>query len=131
MQDFTHDSTAEFYVEHIDEAAWGWVTQRLDYVQADFTRPEDMTRLAGQLKGNVVFYLAVAARFFGDVVEQLGHAGLLKQAPDAFRRVVIEKPYGADLASAKQLNARVLAQADETQIFRIDHFLGKRRCRTS
>ncbi len=125
MDDFTHDETAEFYVKSIDQAAWGWVTSRLSYVQADFTRPEDMARLAGQVSGNAVFYLAVAARFFGDVVEQLGQAGLLKQAEGAFRRVVIEKPYGADLDSAKTLNARVLAQADESQIFRIDHFLGK------
>ena len=72
-----------------------------------------------------MFYLAVAARFFGEVVEQLGHAGLLKQEEGAFRRVVIEKPYGADLESAKKLNAQVLSQADESQLFRIDHFLGK------
>jgi glucose-6-phosphate 1-dehydrogenase len=77
------------------------------------------------LQGNVVFYLAIAARFFGYVVEQLGRAGLLKEADGAFRRVVIEKPYGADLPSARALNARVLAQADEKQVFRIDHFLGK------
>jgi glucose-6-phosphate 1-dehydrogenase len=125
MQEFTHDKTAEFYVEKVDETNWGWVTQRLSYLQADFTKKEDMARLAQQVQGNAVFYLAVAARFFGDVVEQLGGVGLLKQAEGAFRRVVIEKPYGADLASAKTLNARVLAQADESQIFRIDHFLGK------
>jgi len=125
MQEFTHDKTAEFYVEHIDETVWGWVTQRLDYVQADFTKPDDMKKLAQHVTGNVVFYLAVAARFFGDVVEQLGQGGMLKESEGAFRRVVIEKPYGADLASAKALNARVLAQADEKQIFRIDHFLGK------
>jgi glucose-6-phosphate 1-dehydrogenase len=125
MQEFTHDKTAEFYVEHVDEKAWGWVTQRLSYVQADFTKPEDMKKLGDHVKGNAVFYLAVASRFFGDVVEQLGQAGLLKEADDAFRRVVIEKPYGSDLDSAKKLNARVLAQGDEHQFFRIDHFLGK------
>ncbi len=125
MQGFTHDKTAEFYVEAVDPTIWGWVTQRLDYVQADFTKAEDMARLKDHVSGNAVFYLAIAARFFGDVVEQLGHAGLLKQAQGAFRRVVIEKPYGADLESAKVLNARVLAQADESQVFRIDHFLGK------
>ncbi len=125
MQEFTHDKTAEFYVEHVDEKAWGWVTQRLSYVQADFSKPEEVARLHDHAHGNVVFYLAIAARFFGDVVEQLGKAGLLKEAPDAFRRVVIEKPYGSDLESAKKLNARVLAQAGEQQVFRIDHFLGK------
>ena len=125
MGDFTHDPNAEFYVKDIDQKAWGWVTQRLSYVQADFSKSEDIARLAGQVSGSAVFYLAVAARFFGDVVEQLGRAGLLKQDGDAFRRVVIEKPYGADLDSARKLNARVLAQADESQVFRIDHFLGK------
>ena len=125
MSEFTHDPTAEFYVPEIDQKAWGWVTERLSYVQADFTKPDDMARLAGEVGGNAVFYLAVAARFFGDVVEQLGHAKLLQETEGAFRRVVIEKPYGADLDSARKLNARVLAQADEHQVFRIDHFLGK------
>jgi glucose-6-phosphate 1-dehydrogenase len=125
MQEFTHDKTAEFYIETIDEQVWGWVTQRLTYVQADFTKPEDIAKLGDHAKGNVIFYLAVAARFFGEVVDQLGHAGLLKQQEGAFRRVVIEKPFGEDLDSAKKLNARVLAQAEESQIFRIDHFLGK------
>ena len=125
MQEFTHDETAEFYVEHVDEANWAWVTSRLSYLQADFTKPADMQKLAAQLHGNVIFYLAIASRFFGDVVEQLGQAGMLKEAEGAFRRVVIEKPYGSDLESAKKLNARVLAQASESQFFRIDHFLGK------
>ncbi len=125
MQEFTHDKTAEFYVDKIDDKAWGWVTQRLTYVQADFTKPEDMKKLGEHVQGNAVFYLAIASRFFGDVVEQLGQAGLLKETDDAFRRVVIEKPYGADLDSAKKLNARVLKQGEEKQFFRIDHFLGK------
>jgi glucose-6-phosphate 1-dehydrogenase len=125
MQEFTKDPTAEFYVEHIDDTAWGWVTQRLSYVQADFTKAEDIAKLAEQVKGNAIFYLAVASRFFGEVVDQLGHAGLLTQTDGAFRRVVIEKPFGSDLDSAKKLNAQVLKQAEESQIFRIDHFLGK------
>jgi glucose-6-phosphate 1-dehydrogenase len=125
MQEFTHDKTAEFYVEKVDEKTWGWVTQRLSYVQADFTKPEDVAKLKDHVQGNAIFYLAVAARFFGEVVDQLGQAGLLKEAPDAFRRIVIEKPFGEDLDSAKKLNARILQQATEKQIFRIDHFLGK------
>jgi glucose-6-phosphate 1-dehydrogenase len=125
MQDFTKDPNAEFYVKQIDETVWGWVTQRLTYVKADFTKPEDMAKLAKQITGNAVFYLAVAARFFGPVVDQLGQAGLLREEGEAFRRIVIEKPFGEDLASAKTLNARILAQANEKQIFRIDHFLGK------
>ena len=125
MQTFTQDKTAEFYVEHVDEAVWGWVTQRLSYVKADFTQNADIDALASKLHGNIIFYLAVAGRFFGGVVDQLGRAGLLKQSDGAFRRVVIEKPFGHDLASAQALNAQILRQADEAQFFRIDHFLGK------
>ena len=125
MQEFTKDPNAEFYVKELDQDVWGWVTKRLTYVKADFTKAEDMAKLKQQITGNAVFYLAVAARFFGPVVDQLGEAGLLHEEGDCFRRLVIEKPFGEDLASAKTLNARILKQADEKQIFRIDHFLGK------
>ena len=125
MQSFTKDKTAEFHADHIDQQAWGWIAERLHYVQGDFEKPETYEGLAGQIKGNAVFYLAVAARFFGTVVEGLGRAKLLDQADDAFRRVVIEKPFGSDLPSAKALNARILKIADESQFYRIDHFLGK------
>ncbi len=125
MQEFTKDPSAEFYVPEIDQATWDWVTQRLSYFQGDFTKPEDIKKLGGGLKGSVLFYLAIAARFFGGVVEQLGDAGLLKQEGDDFRRVVIEKPFGSDLASAKALNAQILTHGDENQFYRIDHFLGK------
>jgi glucose-6-phosphate 1-dehydrogenase len=125
MQEFTKDPNAEFYVKELDQSVWGWVTKRLTYVKADFTKPEDMAKLKQQITGNAVFYLAVAARFFGPVVDQLGEAGLLHEEGDCFRRLVIEKPFGEDLASARTLNARILKQADEKQIFRIDHFLGK------
>jgi glucose-6-phosphate 1-dehydrogenase len=124
MQEFTHDKTAEFYVEKVDEKTWGWVTQRVTYLQADFSKPEDIAKLKERVQGNAIFYLAIASRFFGDVVEQLGTAELLKEGPDAFRRVVLEK-FGADLESAKKLNARILEQGSESQFFRIDHFLGK------
>ena len=125
MQEFTKDPNAEFYVKQLDEAVWGWITQRLTYLKADFTKAEDMAKLKQQVSGNAIFYLAVAARFFGPVVDQLGESGLLKEEEGSFRRVVIEKPFGEDLASARVLNARILKQAEEKQIFRIDHFLGK------
>jgi glucose-6-phosphate 1-dehydrogenase len=82
-------------------------------------------------EGNAIFYLAVADRFFGTVVEQLGQAKLTDQGEDQngkhrfWRRVVIEKPFGNSLDSARQLNARILRTLREDQIFRIDHFLGK------
>jgi glucose-6-phosphate 1-dehydrogenase len=74
---------------------------------------------------NVLFYLAVADRFFGPVIEQLGRAGLTRQSERAWRRVIVEKPFGHDLASAAALNAQILKTLSEDQIYRIDHFLGK------
>ena len=125
MESFTKDATSEFHADHIDPAAWGFVRDRIHFLKGDFDDPAAYAALKGRIEGSVVFYLAVAARFFGPIVEQLGQAGLLQQQDGAFRRVVIEKPFGSDLASARALNARILKQADESQFYRIDHFLGK------
>ena len=72
-----------------------------------------------------MFYLATAPRFFSDVVQRLGSAGLLTETEHSFRRVVIEKPFGSDLATAEALNASLLKVMSEKQIYRIDHYLGK------
>ncbi len=125
MNEFTKDRNAEFYTPQIDETNWGWLASRISYLQADFTKADDIEKLKAQVSGNAVFYCAVAARFFSVVAESIGKAGLLKQSDGVFRRLVVEKPFGADLASSKALNAKLLRQADETQIYRIDHFLGK------
>ena len=126
MQSFTKDKTAEFYTPKLDDKAWGWVVDRLHYLQGDFGADDVFKKVADAVgDGNAIFYLAVAARFFGTVVDGLGKAGLLKQADKTFRRVVIEKPFGSDLPSAQALNAQILKQADESQFYRIDHFLGK------
>ena len=125
MQEFTTDPNAEFYTPSINEETWGWLASRTTYLKANFTDDADIKKLGDGIKGNAVFYCAVAARFFSVVAEQLGKAGLLKQEEGSFRRLVVEKPFGADLASSKELNAKLLAQADESQIYRIDHFLGK------
>jgi glucose-6-phosphate 1-dehydrogenase len=126
MQSFTKDKTAEFYTPKLDDASWGWVTERLHYLSGDFSQDETFQHIAKIVGGgSAIFYLAVAARFFGTVVDGLGKAGLLRQSDGMFRRVVIEKPFGADLPSAVALNARILKQADESQFYRIDHFLGK------
>ena len=126
MQSFTKDNTAEFYTPEIDEARWGWVTDRMHYLQGDFSEDEVFTKI-GQAIGDdsTIFYLAVSAGFFGTIVDGLGKAGLLKQSDGMFRRVIIEKPFGSDLPTAQALNTQILGQADESQIYRIDHFLGK------
>ncbi len=126
MQSFTKDKTSEFHTPKIDEAAWTWVTDRLQYQQGDFSQQEVFAEIGRAVGGgSAIFYLAVGARFFGTVVDGLGKAGLLKQDDGVFRRVIIEKPFGADLPSAQALNAQILTQADESQYYRIDHFLGK------
>jgi glucose-6-phosphate 1-dehydrogenase len=125
LKSFSKDRTAEFYTSHLDMQAWDWVSERLSYVSADFEDDETYRQLAGRIKGNAIFYLAVAARFFGPISERLGKAGLLKQDGTNFRRLVIEKPFGNDVASARELNQRILSVAAEEQVYRIDHFLGK------
>ena len=124
----------EFEVDHIDQNAWQWVADRLSYLQGDLNDPETYRRLREHLAeldktagtaGNYLFYLAVADRFFSVAVAGLGAAGLVTETHGRWRRVVIEKPFGHDLPSAKSLNAEILKTLQEHQIYRIDHFLGK------
>ena len=125
MQSFTIDPSGEFYTPSIDEQVWSWLASRMRYVGMDFTDSAAVDRLKTTLSGNVVFYCAVAPRFFSTIAGQLGRAGLLREEAGAFRRIVVEKPFGSDLASARALNAALLKAAAEQQIFRVDHFLGK------
>ena len=127
--------TGEFDPSKIDAGAWDRLKSRMFYLQGDFADPKTFEAVKGKLAelegshhtgGNVLFYLAVADRFFGTVVDGLGAAGLTEtEGGETWRRVVIEKPFGHDLASAKALNARVLKVLREDQVYRIDHFLGK------
>src|SRR5947207_2217806 len=133
MKEFVgHDG--EFQPDNIDQNAWRWLTERMTYLQGDFTDPETYRRLGEHLAGldktagtagNHLFYLAVADRFFSVAVAGLGTAGLVTEKDGQWRRVVIEKPFGHDLNSAKALNAEILKHLQENQIYRIDHFLGK------
>ena len=140
LKSFVGNPVTEFDVDHIDEAAWKRLAEKMSYIQGDLTKPELYETLRGALddaekahgtEGNVIFYLAVADRLFGTVVDQLGNAKLTDQNEDQngkqrfWRRVVIEKPFGHSLDSARKLNAQILRTLHEDQIFRIDHFLGK------
>jgi glucose-6-phosphate 1-dehydrogenase len=140
LQTFVGSSTAELAIGQIDEKAWGWLSDRMTYMQGDITRSELYAGIETALtaaektngtKGNAIFYLAIADRFFGTVVDHLGQAGLVNEDEDGdgvrnfWRRVVIEKPFGHDLKSARDLNRQILRDLHEDQIFRIDHFLGK------
>ena len=108
--------------ETLDPAVFDRFAARLSYLQGDFSDPATFERLAVALKGarSPVFYLEIPPFLFGTVVKGLSEAGLLKGA-----RVVVEKPFGHDLESARALAAELHAYLDESQLFRIDHFLGK------
>jgi len=118
----------------LDEKAWDFIASRMSYMSGDVTKPEmyqglkqkldDISKASGT-QGNVLFYLAVAASLFGPIIDQLGAGGLAAEEDGRWRRVIIEKPFGTDLVSAKALNTRILKVLDESQIFRMDHFLGK------
>jgi glucose-6-phosphate 1-dehydrogenase len=133
MEDFVGQG-GEFHVDAIDQSAWRWLTDRMSYFQGDLNDPGAYAQLRDHLAGldrtaatagNYLFYLAVADRFFAPAIAQLGAAGLMTEKDGHWRRVVIEKPFGHDLLSAKALNADILKTLEEHQIYRIDHFLGK------
>jgi len=118
----------------IDLKQWEWLSQRTYFVKGDFLDPQAYQRLQEQIheadkshgsSGNKFFYLAVAPRFFSPIVEQLGAANLTKEEHGQWTRVIVEKPFGHDLASAKQLNCDLKKVLSEKQIYRIDHYLGK------
>jgi glucose-6-phosphate 1-dehydrogenase len=125
------DKTSEFGAGEIDARVWSDLANKISYLRGDFEDPATYARLGQALDENrsVLFYLATAPRFFGEIVDQLGKAGLAREPRGGFRRVVIEKPFGDDLASAKALNRRILNVLPESQIYRIDHFLGKETVR--
>jgi len=120
--------------EEIDEALWGQVSRSMTFLSGDFEKDDTYSRLKDLLAdldeqhalgGNVLFYMAVADRFFAPIAGKLGEAGLVDGQAKGFRRLIVEKPFGHDLASAKALNACLLKWLKEEQIYRIDHFLGK------
>jgi glucose-6-phosphate 1-dehydrogenase len=111
-----------------------WFTERLFYRKGDFTDSATYSQLGEHLSqidkdhntdGNYLFYLATAPAYFGQIVQQLGSARLSDQSTGRWRRVVIEKPFGHDLDSARKLNLDIKSVLTENQIYRIDHYLGK------
>ncbi len=118
----------------IEPKLWDWFLERIYYIQGDFQDAGAFERLKQQLdhvdhehgtEGNRLHYLAVAPRFFGEIVNQLGKASMVIQENGQWSRVVIEKPFGHDLESAQKLNRDIKQVLSEDQIFRIDHYLGK------
>jgi len=108
--------------ETIDEAVFGRLAERFSYVDGDFSDPATFECVAEAISGasQPVFYLEIPPFLFGTVVKGLSDAGLTKSA-----RIVVEKPFGHDLASARALADELHQYIDESQLYRIDHYLGK------
>jgi glucose-6-phosphate 1-dehydrogenase len=124
----------EFAPEPVDGKLWDWFLERIYYVQGDFQDSAAYEKLRAQIaaaekahstQGNRFFYLAVSPKFFAPVAKQLGQAGLTEELDGKWARVIVEKPFGRDLDSAKELNRELKQILNEQQIYRIDHYLGK------
>ncbi|MGA6985275.1 MAG: glucose-6-phosphate dehydrogenase [Terriglobales bacterium] len=128
------DDFKKFAGGTVDNDLWEWFVRRISYVNGDFDDPATYDRLKETLAkvdkehnchGNHFCYLATSPTYFGDIVERLAKVGLMTEDNGHWRRVIIEKPFGHDLDSAKALNQQLLKVASERQIYRIDHYLGK------
>jgi glucose-6-phosphate 1-dehydrogenase len=115
----------------VDAESWSAFAPRLHYFPGDATRTELYGKLDGYLAAlesapaHRLYYLATAPELFPQAVENLGRSGMAEEREGESRRVVIEKPYGRDRASARELNRRVHQRLLESQVYRIDHYLGK------
>jgi glucose-6-phosphate 1-dehydrogenase len=140
LQSFVGNAASTFNIDHIDKKIWQDLAARMVYLQGDLTAPDLYARLAETLadaerehatQGNAIFYLAIAPAQFATVIGQLGAARLTEQptrtdgSPQYWRRVVIEKPFGNSLESARALETDIHRSLQEEHIYRIDHFLGK------
>lgn len=139
-RDWSHDYFRKHMREGVEDFGGGLGSQELwddfakglYYCSGDIDKPESYQKLKAFLReldeqrgtrGNRVFYLSVAPRFFAEAAQQLGAAGMLSDPSK--QRLVIEKPFGRDLASAQVLNRIVRQVCPEEQVYRIDHYLGK------
>src|SRR3954466_8003827 len=127
------ESIAQFSRREPDKPVLDSLVSRMRYVTGSFDDDTMYDRLAqaaeefdreADIAFNRLFYLSTAPSFFPVIAEALGKHGLNRH-DEAEVRIIIEKPFGTDLESAKELNRRVLASFDESQVFRIDHYLGK------
>jgi glucose-6-phosphate 1-dehydrogenase len=128
------DDVKEYATTKVEPDIWEWFERRMYYMAGEFADGAMYAELAKLLAkvdkdhgthGNYFYYLATAPAFFAEVVKHLGNAGLMKEEAGHWRRVIIEKPFGRDLESARDLNAKILQSLAERQVYRIDHYLGK------
>jgi glucose-6-phosphate 1-dehydrogenase len=133
MRSQLRDAAREFATGKIEGKLWDWLEERLHAVTGDFDDPATYERLAETLQkldrerhtgANYLFYLATPPDYFSVITKRLSTAGLLKEE-GSWRRVIVEKPFGHDLESARALNRELQCDLAEHQIYRIDHYLGK------
>ena len=134
MRDSLMKGLHQFATRQVDETLAKRLLECVTCIAADPSEPESFDRMREQLEkleaarktgGNRLFYLATPPNAFAPISRELGRTGLLREEKGAWRRLVVEKPFGTDLASAKALNGELLKIVDEHQIYRIDHYLGK------
>ena len=120
----------EFGRDEFREDVWEWLADGMRYVATDFADDEGQNRVISVLNeldeqrgtaGNRVYYLAVPPDAIAALVHELGE----RRSPEGWRRLIVEKPFGSDLASARELNEELQRRFAEEEIFRIDHYLGK------
>ena len=136
---FTHDawrerlaeSTAGYLGSQFDAATWNTLAPRIFYVAGSVDRGDDfpaLNRFLQELEGGGeaarMYYLAIAPQFYETAVANLGAAGMTREEHGP-RRIVVEKPFGTDLASARRFNRQIHEVFAENQVYRIDHYLGK------
>ena len=117
----------------VDDQVWSDFAKNIFYCIGDLTEDAAYAKLetlltsfgSASLRENLLFYLAISPSQFGEVVEQIHRCGLLNKEGAGWQRIVVEKPFGHDLASAQALNRELTRYAHEQQVFRIDHYLGK------
>jgi glucose-6-phosphate 1-dehydrogenase len=133
LRDSLMTGLRQFATQKVDDKIADHLFQCVTCIEADPSDPASFDKMSKQLDeleesrktgGNRLFYLATPPNAFQPISKELGRAGMLKEN-GAWRRLVVEKPFGTDLASAKELNDALLQLVDEHQIYRIDHYLGK------
>ena len=134
LRDSLMKGLRQFATRPVDDVVADQLLRCVSSVEADPSDPPSFDKLREHLDalecsrgtgGNRLFYLATPPSAFAPIARELGRTGLLKEDNGAWRRLVIEKPFGTDLASARALNAELLKIMEEHQIYRIDHYLGK------
>ncbi|MBP7775659.1 MAG: glucose-6-phosphate dehydrogenase [Acidobacteria bacterium] len=119
-----------FGPQPVDRERMTWIADRATYITGAYDSETTYRQLSDTLLGgdgprSVLFYLATPPSLFEPIIERLGSVGLADEAFGAWRRVIIEKPFGRDLETARELNHNILSVLRESQVYRIDHYLGK------